>query len=173
MDGANSVFERELPDAEIVISQPFWPAYLTAGAHRQGTEAQARDHGGHRVGSRRSPGRHRAGDDGRRGHLLQQHQRVRARRDDDPGPGAQLHPVVSVGRRRRLEHRGLRVPLLRSGRDGGRHGGRRTHRHGGAAPAQALRRQAALHRPASAAGRCRARAERDLPPDRRGAGAGL
>ena len=29
-DGAASVFERELPDADIVISQPFWPAYLTA-----------------------------------------------------------------------------------------------------------------------------------------------
>jgi formate dehydrogenase len=29
-DGADSVFERELPAAEIVISQPFWPAYLTA-----------------------------------------------------------------------------------------------------------------------------------------------
>jgi formate dehydrogenase len=29
-DGPASVFERELPDAEIVISQPFWPAYLTA-----------------------------------------------------------------------------------------------------------------------------------------------
>ncbi len=29
-DGPNSVFERELPDADIVISQPFWPAYLTA-----------------------------------------------------------------------------------------------------------------------------------------------
>src|SRR3981081_3154743 len=29
-DGPNSVFERELADAEIVISQPFWPAYLTA-----------------------------------------------------------------------------------------------------------------------------------------------
>src|SRR6058998_959886 len=28
-DGANSAFERELPDAEVVISQPFWPAYLT------------------------------------------------------------------------------------------------------------------------------------------------
>ncbi|MDQ4108674.1 MAG: NAD-dependent formate dehydrogenase [Actinomycetota bacterium] len=28
-DGEDSVFERELPDAEIVISQPFWPAYLT------------------------------------------------------------------------------------------------------------------------------------------------
>jgi formate dehydrogenase len=29
-DGPNSVFERELPDANVVISQPFWPAYLTA-----------------------------------------------------------------------------------------------------------------------------------------------
>jgi formate dehydrogenase len=29
-DGPDSVFERELRDAEVVISQPFWPAYLTA-----------------------------------------------------------------------------------------------------------------------------------------------
>jgi formate dehydrogenase len=29
-DGPGSVFEQHLPDAEIVISQPFWPAYLTA-----------------------------------------------------------------------------------------------------------------------------------------------
>jgi formate dehydrogenase len=29
-EGPNSRFEKELPDAEIVISQPFWPAYLTA-----------------------------------------------------------------------------------------------------------------------------------------------
>jgi len=29
-DGVDSVFERELPHADIVISQPFWPAYLTA-----------------------------------------------------------------------------------------------------------------------------------------------
>jgi len=29
-DGPNSAFERELVDADIVISQPFWPAYLTA-----------------------------------------------------------------------------------------------------------------------------------------------
>jgi formate dehydrogenase len=28
-DGPDSVLERELHDAEIVISQPFWPAYLT------------------------------------------------------------------------------------------------------------------------------------------------
>jgi hypothetical protein len=37
-DGANSVFERELPDAEIVISQPFWPAYLTADGIAKATE---------------------------------------------------------------------------------------------------------------------------------------
>ena len=29
-DGPDSRFEKELPEAEIVISQPFWPAYLTA-----------------------------------------------------------------------------------------------------------------------------------------------
>jgi formate dehydrogenase len=29
-DGPDSVFEQELPEAEVVISQPFWPAYLTA-----------------------------------------------------------------------------------------------------------------------------------------------
>jgi formate dehydrogenase len=29
-DGPESEFERELPEAEVVISQPFWPAYLTA-----------------------------------------------------------------------------------------------------------------------------------------------
>lgn len=28
-DGPDSVFERELADADVVISQPFWPAYLT------------------------------------------------------------------------------------------------------------------------------------------------
>lgn len=29
-EGENSTFERELPDSDVVISQPFWPAYLTA-----------------------------------------------------------------------------------------------------------------------------------------------
>jgi formate dehydrogenase len=28
-EGPNSKFEKELPDAEVVISQPFWPAYMT------------------------------------------------------------------------------------------------------------------------------------------------
>jgi formate dehydrogenase len=34
-DGPHSVFEKELPDADIVISQPFWPAYLTADRIRK------------------------------------------------------------------------------------------------------------------------------------------
>ncbi|CAJ1328648.1 unnamed protein product, partial [Effrenium voratum] len=29
-DGPDSVFEQELPDADVVISQPFWPAYMSA-----------------------------------------------------------------------------------------------------------------------------------------------
>jgi len=29
-DGSDSVFEKELVDADVVISQPFWPAYMTA-----------------------------------------------------------------------------------------------------------------------------------------------
>ena len=29
-EGTESQFDRELPDADVVISQPFWPAYLTA-----------------------------------------------------------------------------------------------------------------------------------------------
>ncbi|MFD3400021.1 NAD-dependent formate dehydrogenase [Kribbella sp. NPDC058693] len=29
-EGVDSVLDRELPDADVVISQPFWPAYLTA-----------------------------------------------------------------------------------------------------------------------------------------------
>jgi formate dehydrogenase len=29
-DGTNSTLDKELPDTEIIISQPFWPAYMTA-----------------------------------------------------------------------------------------------------------------------------------------------
>ncbi len=51
-DGTDSVFERELPDADVVISQPFWPAYPHRGTHRQSDQAETGDHGGHRIGSR-------------------------------------------------------------------------------------------------------------------------
>src|SRR6202046_4748824 len=36
-EGPDSEFERELPDADVVISQPFWPAYLTAERIAQAT----------------------------------------------------------------------------------------------------------------------------------------
>jgi formate dehydrogenase len=36
-DGPDSVFERELPTADVVISQPFWPAYLDAARIQKAT----------------------------------------------------------------------------------------------------------------------------------------
>ena len=112
------------------------------GANRQGAQAEAGDHGGHRVGSRRPAGRHRPRHDRGRGHLLQQHQRVGARGHDDPRARAELHPVLSVGGGRRLEHRRLRRSFLRSGGDGGGDRRRGAHRVGGAPPARSLRREA-------------------------------
>ena len=114
-DGPDSVFERELPDADVVISQPFWPAYLTAERIAKARRPEAGHHRRHRLRPRRPAGGHRPRRHGRRGHLLQQHQRRRARRDDDPGAGAQLHPVLRVGDQGRLEHRRLRAALLRPG----------------------------------------------------------
>ena len=37
-DGVESEFERELVDADIVISQPFWPAYMTAERFAKATK---------------------------------------------------------------------------------------------------------------------------------------
>jgi formate dehydrogenase len=39
-DGPDSVFEKELLDADVVISQPFWPAYLTAERIGKATKLQ-------------------------------------------------------------------------------------------------------------------------------------
>ena len=61
-------------------------------ADRRGTEPQARDHRRDRLGPRGPAGRHRPRCHGRGGDVLEQHQRVRARRDDDPVVGAQLIP---------------------------------------------------------------------------------
>ncbi len=147
-DGADSVFERELADADVVISQPFWPAYLTAERIAKAPNLKLAITAG--IGSDHVDlqaaidARHHR----RRGHLLQQHQRLRARRHDDPGAGAQLHPVLRVGRQGWLEHRRLRRAVLRPRRHEGRDRGRRPDRPGRAAAAQAVRRQAALHRSA-------------------------
>ena len=37
-DGPRSVFEKELTDADIIISQPFWPAYLTEERIKRATQ---------------------------------------------------------------------------------------------------------------------------------------
>jgi len=39
-DGPGNVFEAELPNADVVISQPFWPAYLTAERIKKATRLQ-------------------------------------------------------------------------------------------------------------------------------------
>ena len=96
-DGPNSRFDKELADAEIVISQPFWPAYLTAERMAKAPKLKMAITAG--IGSDHVDldaaieARHHR----RRGDLLQLHQRRRARGDDDPGPRAQLHPVLSSG----------------------------------------------------------------------------
>ena len=99
-DGPDSVFERELPEAEVVISQPFWPAYLTAERIAKAPKLKLALTAGHRLRPRRPAGGDRARPHRRRGHLLEQHQRRRARGDDDPGAGPQLHPLLPVGGRR-------------------------------------------------------------------------
>ena len=93
-DGPDSVFERELPEAEVVISQPFWPAYLTAeriakapklklaltaGIGSDHVDLQAAIERGITVAEVT---------------YSQQHQRRRARGDDDPRAGPQLHPLL-------------------------------------------------------------------------------
>ena len=110
-DGANSVLDRELPDAEIVISQPFWPAYMTAERFAKAPKLKliVRRHwfGPHRPSGGDEPQGHCG-----RGHFLQFDQRFRACGHDDPGARPQLHPVVSVGRQGRMEHRRLRRAFL-------------------------------------------------------------
>jgi len=92
-DGPDSRLETELVDADVVISQPFWPAYLTAeriakapklklaltaGIGSDHVDLQAAIENNITV----------AGD------LLQFDQRRRACGDDDPRPGQELHPLA-------------------------------------------------------------------------------
>ena len=84
-DGENSDLDKNLPDAEVVISQPFWPAYLTAERIAKAPKLKLAITAG--IGSDHVDlqAAQRGGDDRRRGDLLAiQHQRLRARHDDDP-----------------------------------------------------------------------------------------
>ena len=171
-DGPDSVFERELPDADVVISQPFWPAYLTAERIAKAPKLKLAHHRWDRLGPRGPAGGDRARHHGRRGHLQQQHQRGGARGDDDPGARAQLHSLLPVGRRRAdgtsptasqrsYDLEGMKVGI----------GRRRTHRLGGPAAPEAIRRRACTTPTAPASRRGREGARPDLSPERRVAGA--
>ena len=111
-EGPNSVFERELPDADIVISQPFWPAYLTAERIARAKNLKLAITAG--IGS--------------------DHVDLQAAIDHKITvaevtysnsisvsehvvmmilePGAQLYPFVPMGDQRRVEHRRLRRAFL-------------------------------------------------------------
>ena len=111
-DGPDSVFERELPDADVVISQPFWPGYLTAERIRNApklkiaiTAGIGSDHVDLTVGNRQ-------GHHGVRGDLVQQHQRGGARGHADAGAGQGLHSPVRMGDEGRLEHCRRRLAVL-------------------------------------------------------------
>ena len=162
-DGANSVFERELPDADIVISQPFWPAYLTAERIAKAKKLKLAITAG--IGS---------------DHVdLQaaiEHGVTVAEVTYSNSISVSEHVVMMILSLVRnyipsykwvidggLEHRRLRGPLLRSRSDGCWYGCRRANRLGGSEATEALRRQASLHRSASASGRCREGTEPHLP----------
>ena len=167
-DGPDSEFERELVDADVVISQPFWPAYLTAERIAKAKNLKLALTAG--IGSDHvdlqaaiDTRHHR-----RRGHLLQLDQRRRACRDDDPRPGAQLPPVARLGAQGRLEHRRLRRALLRCRGHARRHRRGRADRQRGAAPPEAVRHASALFRPPPPARGGRAGTRRHLARQRRG-----
>ena len=104
-DGPDSVFERELPHADIVISQPFWPAYLTveriakapnlklaitAGIGSDHVDLQAATEHGLTVTEVMYSNSISVSEHAVMLILI---------------PRPQLHPLVRVGRQRRLEHR--------------------------------------------------------------------
>ena len=160
------VFERELPDAEVVISQPFWPAYLTAERIAKAPNLKLAITAG--IGS--------------------DHVDLQAAIER----GITVAEVTYCNSISVAEHVVMMilslvrnyipsyqivvdggwniadcvVALVRPRGHAGRHGRRRADRLGGAAPAEAVRRRPALHRPPPAAGGGRGGAGRHLPPGR-------
>ena len=172
-DGEDSEFDQNLARRRGGDLTALLARLSDRRADRQGAEPEDVDHRGDRLGSRRPPGGDRQRDHRRRGHLLQLDQRLRARGDDDPGVGAQLHPLLQDGRRRRLEHRRLRLARVRPRGHAGRHRRRRPDRHRRAPAPEAVRRRAPLHRPPPPPVGGRGGARRHLPRDHRGHGRGV
>jgi len=132
-DGKDSRLDKELPDAEIVISQPFWPAYMTAERFAKAPKLKLVVTAG--IGS--------------------DHTDLRTYRHDDSEPCPELYSVLSMGGKGRMEYRRLRRSLLRYRGDADRYGRRRSDRARGLAAPQTVRCQAALYRPPPTSGRSR------------------
>ena len=166
-DGPDSVFEKELADAEIVISQPFWPAYLTAeriakakklkltitaGIGSDHVDLQAAIDHGITVAevtycNSISVAEHVVM------MILALVRNYIPSYDWVVKGGWNIADCVA----RSYDLEGMHVGTVAAGRIG----------LGGSAAAQAFRRQAALHRQAPAAGGSREGAWPDLPPERR------
>ena len=150
-DGPDSVFEKELVDADVVISQPFWPAYLTAERIAKAKNLKLAITAG--IGS--------------------DHVDLQAAIDNDIAVceitysnsisvaehavmmiltlGTRLHPPVRLGCERRMEYRGCGGSILRRGSNERWGSRRRTHRACGTPAHEAFRRAAPLQRPAQTA----------------------
>ena len=111
-DGPDSVFERELIDADVVISQPFWPAYLTADRIKTARKLKLVITAG--IGSDHVD-LQAAGEYGLTVAEVTYSNSIsckRARGYDDPGAGEGLHTSLWVGNTWRMEHRGCSVPVV-------------------------------------------------------------
>ena len=91
------MFDEELPDADVVISQPFWPAYMTAERIAKAKNLKLIVTAG--IGSDHVDlaGGDRAQDHGRRSHLLQFDQRRRTCGDDDPRASCAITFLRTIG----------------------------------------------------------------------------
>ena len=146
-DGPDSELERRLAEADVVISQPFWPAYMTreriakapnlklivtAGIGSDHTDLDAAVEAGITVAEVTYSNSISVSE-----HVVMM----------ILGARPQLHPVAPDRRRRRLEHRRRRLAQLRPRGDAGRHRRRGADRHRGAPAPEAVRGRPPLHRP--------------------------
>ena len=165
-DGPDSVFERELPDADVVISQPFWPGYLTAERIRNAPKLKIAITAG--IGSDHVDLQSAIARDitvcevtwcnsvSVAEHAVMQ--MLALVRDYIPQYGW----VMRGG----LEHRRRSLAVLRHRGDGRGRCGRRSDRPGGAEAHEGLRREPPLHGQAQAVRGGRAEAWPDVPPKR-------
>ena len=111
-DGPDSVFERELTDVDVVISQPFWPAYVTADRIKKARKLKLVITAG--IGSDhvdlQAAGEHRL--TVAEVTYSNSISCKRARGYDDPGAGEGLHTSLWVGNTWRMEHRGCGVQVI-------------------------------------------------------------